>query len=167
MLIRLRNRTDKNGKDGENLFCWNLFKLVGFFLSQRLTERNKICPLTTGAERAEQFGMPGANACVRSTIFFSVDGRRISATGGDRCSRGGCKECRLHPERQAHPKMGNQSRVIPANAFVALRTDWSKRWPDAGAMENREANGVAHYPGWSIAALKVSLRSAQSHRDRP
>ena len=42
---------------------------------------------------------------------------------------------------------------IPAGAFVAMRTDWSKRWPDARAMENRGADGVAHYPGWSKEAL--------------
>lgn len=43
---------------------------------------------------------------------------------------------------------------IAADAFVALRTDWSKRWPDAAKMENKDAKGVAHYPGWSLAALK-------------
>jgi len=43
---------------------------------------------------------------------------------------------------------------IPAGAFVAMRTDWSKRWPDAVKMENKDASGVAHYPGWSLPALK-------------
>ena len=43
---------------------------------------------------------------------------------------------------------------IPASAFAAMRTDWSKRWPNAAKMENRDANGVAHYPGWSLPALK-------------
>lgn len=43
---------------------------------------------------------------------------------------------------------------IPAGAFVALRTDWSKRWPDAAKMQNKDAKGVAHYPGWSLPALK-------------
>ena len=43
---------------------------------------------------------------------------------------------------------------IPAGAFVAMRTDWSKRWPDSAKMENKDANGVAHYPGWSLPALK-------------
>lgn len=43
--------------------------------------------------------------------------------------------------------------AIPAGAFVALRTDWSKRWPDSAAMENKDAKGVAHYPGWSKEAL--------------
>ena len=35
-----------------------------------------------------------------------------------------------------------------------MRTDWSKRWPDAATMENKDANGVAHYPGWSLPVLK-------------
>jgi Predicted metal-dependent hydrolase len=43
---------------------------------------------------------------------------------------------------------------IPIGAFVAMRTDWSKRWPHAARMENKDANGVAHYPGWSLSALK-------------
>jgi kynurenine formamidase len=43
---------------------------------------------------------------------------------------------------------------IPTGAFVAMRTDWSKRWPDAARMENKDAKGVAHYPGWSLPALK-------------
>jgi kynurenine formamidase len=44
---------------------------------------------------------------------------------------------------------------IPEHAFVALRTDWSKRWPDDAAMQNRDKAGVAHYPGWSMAVLKL------------
>jgi kynurenine formamidase len=43
---------------------------------------------------------------------------------------------------------------IPHGAFVAMRTDWSKRWPDSKAMRNEDANGVAHYPGWSLEVLK-------------
>ena len=35
-----------------------------------------------------------------------------------------------------------------------MGTDWSKRWPDAAKMENKDARGVAHYPGWSLPALK-------------
>jgi kynurenine formamidase len=43
---------------------------------------------------------------------------------------------------------------IPDGAFVALRTDWSKRWPDDAAMQNLDAKGVAHYPGWSKPVLQ-------------
>ena len=43
---------------------------------------------------------------------------------------------------------------VPVGAFVAMRTDWSKRWPDARAMRNADPQGVAHYPGWSLPVLK-------------
>jgi kynurenine formamidase len=43
---------------------------------------------------------------------------------------------------------------IPAGAFVAMRTDWSKRWPDPAKMANKDAQGVSHYPGWSKDALQ-------------
>lgn len=44
---------------------------------------------------------------------------------------------------------------IPAHSFVAMRTDWSKRWPDDISMQNKDSKGVAHYPGWSMAVLKL------------
>ena len=44
---------------------------------------------------------------------------------------------------------------VPAHAFVAMRTDWAKRWPDDAAMQNHDAAGHAHYPGWSMAVLKL------------
>jgi kynurenine formamidase len=44
--------------------------------------------------------------------------------------------------------------AIPAGSFVALRTDWSGRWPDDAAMQNRDAKGLAHYPGWSKPVLQ-------------
>jgi kynurenine formamidase len=44
---------------------------------------------------------------------------------------------------------------IPPHAFVAMRTDWSKRWPNQDAMQNLDAAGVAHYPGWSKPVLKL------------
>lgn len=39
---------------------------------------------------------------------------------------------------------------IPEGAFVALRTGWSRRWPDGAAM----ANG-GRTPGWSLPVLKL------------
>lgn len=43
---------------------------------------------------------------------------------------------------------------IEANTFVALRTDWSKRWPSQEAMDNKDADGKNQIPGWGIDALK-------------
>lgn len=44
--------------------------------------------------------------------------------------------------------------LIPEKSFVALRTDWSKRWPDSALMENKDEAGVAHFPGWGQEALR-------------
>ena len=43
---------------------------------------------------------------------------------------------------------------IPDGAFVALRSDWYKRWPDMNAFANLDENGGEHCPGWSLEALK-------------
>ncbi len=58
-------------------------------------------------------------------------------------------------------KWETQHGPIPAGAFVAMRTDWSKRWPDSAAMSNKDAEGVAHYPGWTMAALKYLYEERQ------
>jgi len=43
---------------------------------------------------------------------------------------------------------------VPQGAFVAMRTDWSARWPDSDAMRNEDDQGVAHWPGWSMEVLE-------------
>jgi kynurenine formamidase len=43
---------------------------------------------------------------------------------------------------------------IPAGAFVAFASGWAARWPSSDAMQNRDADGIAHYPGWSVEALR-------------
>ena len=50
---------------------------------------------------------------------------------------------------------------IPAHAFVAMRTDWSKKWPDGAAMQNTDRDGVAHYPGWSKETLQFLYEERQ------
>lgn len=47
--------------------------------------------------------------------------------------------------------------AIPPGAFVALRTGWSNRWPDAAAMANRDDHGVSHTPGWSQEVLSFLI----------
>jgi kynurenine formamidase len=54
---------------------------------------------------------------------------------------------------------------IPADSFVVMRTDWSRRWPDMEAMQNKDAKGISHYPGWSLEVLqylyeKVKIRAS-------
>jgi kynurenine formamidase len=44
---------------------------------------------------------------------------------------------------------------IPDRAFVALLTGWGVRWPDAKAMDNRDAQGISRAPGWDVSALRL------------
>ena len=43
---------------------------------------------------------------------------------------------------------------IPDGAFVALRTDWSKNWPDMDKLSGAAEDGSENFPGWSLDALK-------------
>ena len=43
---------------------------------------------------------------------------------------------------------------IPDGAFVALRTDWYKNWPDMDALSGIAEDGSENFPGWSLDALK-------------
>ena len=43
---------------------------------------------------------------------------------------------------------------IPHGAFVALRTDWYKKWPNMEELSGIDSEGREHFPGWSLEALK-------------
>jgi kynurenine formamidase len=43
---------------------------------------------------------------------------------------------------------------IPPGSFVAMRSDWHKRFTDFKAFYNKDEKGQSHYPGWTIEALK-------------
>ncbi|PID90867.1 MAG: cyclase, partial [Bacteroidetes bacterium] len=43
---------------------------------------------------------------------------------------------------------------IPEGSFVAIRTDWHKRWPDGDALANADADGNEHFPGWTMETLR-------------
>ena len=43
---------------------------------------------------------------------------------------------------------------IPDGAFVALRTDWAKNWPDMDKLSGIAEDGSENFPGWSLPALK-------------
>ena len=43
---------------------------------------------------------------------------------------------------------------IPKGAFVALRTDWGKKWPSMEALSGIAADGSENFPGWSLPVLK-------------
>ncbi|MBU8866475.1 MULTISPECIES: cyclase family protein [Paenarthrobacter] len=48
---------------------------------------------------------------------------------------------------------------ILAGSFVALRTGWSRRWPDAQAMANKDQAGISHTPGWSREVLEFLIEN--------
>ncbi|WP_256363679.1 cyclase family protein [Oribacterium sp. C9] len=56
---------------------------------------------------------------------------------------------------------------IPDGAFVALRSDWYKKWPDINAVSGIDEEGKENAPGWSLEALeyiyKVRNASANGH----
>lgn len=43
---------------------------------------------------------------------------------------------------------------IERDTFVALRTDWSKRWPDKERFNNQNEAGQNQLPGWGMEALR-------------
>ncbi|UUY79360.1 cyclase family protein [Staphylococcus saprophyticus] len=43
---------------------------------------------------------------------------------------------------------------IEQGTFVAFRSDWSKRWLNIEAFENKDDAGALHLPGWGLDALK-------------
>ena len=45
---------------------------------------------------------------------------------------------------------------IEKNSFVAFASGWSKRWGKSD-FYNKDSNGAAHTPGWSIEALDLIL----------
>ena len=47
--------------------------------------------------------------------------------------------------------------ILPG-AFVAFRTDWSKRWPSQEAMRNLDSQGVQRTPGWGRDALEFLIQ---------
>lgn len=44
--------------------------------------------------------------------------------------------------------------IVPPHSFVALRSGWSARWPDPVLMHNADAEGVYHFPGWGMSAMR-------------
>ena len=46
---------------------------------------------------------------------------------------------------------------VPKYAFVAMKSGWSKRWPNSDLIFNRDEAGVAHFPGWSIDAAEFLI----------
>lgn len=94
---------------------------------------------TPDAVGAEAFG--GAQ-CVMPLVVIDLTGK-VAANGPDTAVD-------VADIKAWEAKHGR----IPAGAFVALRTDWYKRWPNNDALNNFDAEGGEHCPGWSLPALQ-------------
>ncbi len=46
---------------------------------------------------------------------------------------------------------------IPSGAIVMMRSGWASRWPDQARYRNMDANGVMHFPGYSVEAAKLLI----------
>ncbi|RUP13892.1 MAG: hypothetical protein EKK43_14580 [Methylobacterium sp.] len=51
---------------------------------------------------------------------------------------------------------------MPAGAFVAPRTDWSRRWPSQEGMLNRHVAGMCHFPAGAATFLPTCMRNETS-----
>ena len=40
---------------------------------------------------------------------------------------------------------------------MLLRTGWASRWPDQARYRNMDAQGVMHFPGYSVEAAKLLI----------
>lgn len=50
---------------------------------------------------------------------------------------------------------------IPPNSVVILFTGWQDKWLDTKAFFNRDADGIAHFPGFGIEATQFLLDQRQ------
>ena len=46
---------------------------------------------------------------------------------------------------------------IPAGAIVLARTGWAARWPNERRYRNMDAQGVMHFPGYSVEAVQLLI----------
>ena len=53
---------------------------------------------------------------------------------------------------------------IPAGSFVAFRSDWYKKGTN---LDNPDENGVPHYPGWDVEAIRWLVEAIPKTGIRP
>ncbi|PID70707.1 cyclase [bacterium DOLZORAL124_38_8] len=46
---------------------------------------------------------------------------------------------------------------VPPNAFAVMKTGWAKYWPSNSAMLNKDSQGICHFPGWGMDAVKFLI----------
>lgn len=50
-----------------------------------------------------------------------------------------------------------QHGMIPVHSVVVMNTGWAQRWPDLKSFLNEDANGIKHFPGFSVEAAGLLL----------
>src|SRR5205814_10421157 len=82
------------------------------------------------------------------------EGHADAARGARRARQGGAQS-RLPAHARGRAGLGDAPRT---DSGARLRRDAYRlveRWPNDAAMQNRDAAGIAHYPGWSMPVLKL------------
>jgi len=104
-------------------------------------------------------GQYGTHADV--PIHFDANGRSMEAYGVDELAFPLCvvdksgevaKNCDYALTKSDILEWESKYGEIPEGAFVAFRSDWSKRCPSE--FDNKDAEGKAHYPGWDLECVK-------------
>ncbi len=113
--------------------------------------------------QAHVYKMPGQYGThIDPPIHMNEAGATLDAFGGDELFLPLCV-VDLSEKVAADPDYGltvadleaweQRNGRIPAGAFVAFRSDWYKR-ATYDEIQNYDAEGVAHYPGWTVEALR-------------
>ena len=71
------------------------------------------------------------------------------------------EECAKNPDYtltlERVKKWETEHGKIPTGAFVAMRIDWSRRWPDAEKMANKDGQGGRALSRLEFAGAEISL----------
>lgn len=75
-------------------------------------------------------------------------------------------QAQKNPDYQLSPddiaNWEKQNGQIPPDAVVVLRTGWSEKWDSPKAYRNADAQGVMHFPGYSVDAAKFLVESRRA-----
>lgn len=152
-------------------------------LTHSVTESIPIFSAFPGVQRNTLYTVEQDGFFAQQLTFVTQTGTHIDAPAhfslGKRCLDGLANKELLLPLRVIHRqeavaqdadyRLGVQDIMdfeqqygqIPAGCFVAFASGWSKRWPDAQAFANNDAEGNSHTPGWSIEALRFLFEQRQ------
>jgi len=72
-------------------------------------------------------------------------------------------QAKKNPDYQLSPddiaEWEKENGTIPQNAVIVLRTGWSEKWDSPKNYRNPDAQGVMHFPGYSLDAARFLVES--------